>query len=178
VRIPLSTWVLLALWSTWLHALQGTWWRESAWAPDLGVALFVVLAGRVPRDSLLATGVALALGRIAVTVEPPAAVLAGLLALQGLLAALRSVVVIRGAAARALLAGLSAALLAEWLALVHAARASAGSSWFTPELDPPSARIALATAAAALILGPLFAWLPGMTPLVRKKPWEVAASSR
>jgi hypothetical protein len=170
--------VLLALGSTRLHALQGAWSRGSAWAPDLGVALFVALAGRVPRDALPAMGLAVALGRIAVSIEPPAAVLAGLLALLGLLAALRSVVVIRGGLSSALLAGLAGALLAEWLALVHTARAVGGFSWYSPELDPPSARIGLATAAAALILGPLFGWLPGMAPLVRKRPWEVAASSR
>ena len=37
---------------------------------------------------------------------------------------------------------------------------------------------ALATAAVALVLGPLLTLLPGMSMLVRRRPWEVAASSR
>jgi hypothetical protein len=179
-RPVLVAWILLALWSTWLHALQGLWAASSPWAPDLGVVLLVVLIGRVPRDLMLGAALSIALGRIAVSIDPPAAVLAGYLVPLALLGGLRSVVVIREGLARAVLAGVASALLAEWLAVVHEARAGGALAltWFEPDLAPPSLRMALATAGVALILGPALARLPGMTLLTRRRPWEVAASGR
>ena len=177
-RPSLVAWIMIALWSTWLHALQGLWSAASPWAPDLGMALLVALAGRVRRDLLLNAALSIALGRIAVSIDPPAAVLAGYLVSMALLGGLRTVVVIREGLARGVLAGAASALLSEWLVLVHEARAGGALTWFAPEIDPPSVRLASATALSTLILGPLLARLPGMSLLTRRGPWEVAASGR
>lgn len=73
-----------------------------------------------------------------------------------------------------------------WLALAHLARlrdealAALGSA---PELATASviadaARAAAATAAFVLVFGGALAYLPGLTPLWRERPWQVGASSR
>ncbi len=178
-RPSLLVWSLLALWSTWLHALQGHLAAASHWAPDLGMVLLVVLAARTPADALPKAGLAVALGRIAVTIDPPAAVLVGIIMPMLVFGGLRSVVVIREGVARAGLAALGSVLLALWLALVHEARSTSGSgaAWFEPRIDLGLWRTALATGVAAFVLGPVLAVLPGVAPLMRRRPWEVAASS-
>jgi len=179
VRRPsLLAWALLALWSAWLHALQGQWAAASPWAADLGMVLLVVLAARMPAGDLVKGGLAVALGRIAVTIDPPAAVLVGLLVPMAVFGALRSVVVIRAGPARAVLAGLASALLAWWLAHVHLVRAGGSPAGLAASLDPGAWRTALSTALVALVLGPLFALLPGLALVTRRRAWEVAASSR
>jgi hypothetical protein len=177
-RSSLFSWALLALWSTWLHALQGQWAAGSSWAPDLGMVLMVVLAARMPSGELATAAVAVALGRVAVTIDPPAAVLVGLLVPALVFGGLRSVVVIREGLARSLLAGLGSAALVLWLSYVHEARQGGAVLWYQPDLAPPLARTALSTAAVALLLGPLFTLLPGVPGLIRRRPWEVAASGR
>jgi len=179
VRRPsFLAWALLALWSAWLHAFQGHWAAVSPWAADLGMVLLVVLAARMPSGDLVKGGLAVALGRIAVTIDPPAAVLVGLLVPMTVFGALRSVVVIRAGLARAALAGLGSALLAWWLAGVHLVRAGGSPAWLVSELDLGAWRTALSTALVALLLGPLFTLLPGLSLLIRRRAWEVAASGR
>lgn len=176
-RPSLVSWILLALWSTWLHALQGQWAASGPFAPDLGMVLVVVLAARMPPDELARGALAVGLGRCAVSIDPPAAVLFGTLAPALVFGSLRSVVVIREGLARAVLAGVGSALSARWLMLVHAARGTeipAGLESGLAAVWP----LALSTALAALVLGPLFGVLPGMGVLLRRRPWEVAASSR
>ena len=176
-RPTLFTWVLLALWSTWLHAVQGQWAATSRWAPDLGMVLIVVLAARMPPRELARGALAVGLGRCAVSIDPPAAVLFGTLVPALVFGSLRSVVVIREGLARAVLAGVGSALSARWLMLVHAAR---GTEVYVGS-EPGLAAVwpmAVSTALAALALGPLVALLPGMNVFLRRRPWEVAASSR
>lgn len=180
---PLVTWVLLAVWATWLSALQGIWASTSPWAPDLGVALLVVLAARAGRSELPAVGLAVALGRIAVSIDPPAAVLAGLLGVTLAVGGLRGVLEVGGALTRAVLAGCAAALFAVWLELVHDLRA-AGEAGLVAEglaaLPAPAVGwpSALTTAMATLALAPVLAHLPGLSPLSRRTQWQVVASGR
>jgi hypothetical protein len=177
---PLATWLLLAVWATWLSALQGIWASASPWAPDLGVALLVVLASRAGRSELPAVGLAIGLGRIAVSVDPPAAVLAGLLGVTLVVSALRGVLEVGGALPRAALAGASAALFAAWLGFVHDFRTADLLRVQTLELHTPAAGwpSALTTAVATLVLAPVLAHLPGLSPLSRRTKWQVVASGR
>ena len=174
-RPTLLAWILLALWSTWLHALQGHLASVTPWAPDLGMVLVVVLAARVPAGELVKAGLAVALGRIAVTIDPAAAVLAGMLVLMTVFGSLRSVIVIREGFARAVLAALGSTLLALWLTFVHEARATAALAGFDPQLE--LWRTALSTAVTAFVAGPLLTVLPGMSRIIRRRSWEVVASS-
>ena len=180
---PLVTWILLAVWATWLSALQGIWASSTPWAPDLAVALLVVLASRSGTGELSAVGLAVALGRIAVSIDPPAAVLAGLLGVAFGVRALRGVLEVGGPLSRAALAAAAAALFASWLGLVHDLRTAGQAGFVVPELLGLAARAAgwrpaISTAVVALALGPVLAHLPGLSPLSRRTKWAVAASGR
>ena len=180
---PLATWILLAVWATWLSALQGIWASSTPSAPDLGVALLVVLASRAARSELPAVGLVIALGRISVSIDSPAAVLAGMLGVTLVVLALRGVLEVGGALPRAALAGAPAALFAAWLGLVHDVRAAGEAGLIgsralqlsTPAAGWPSM---LTTAMATLALAPVLAHLPGLSPLSRWAVWQVAASGR
>jgi len=185
-RGALLAWCLLAVWSAWIFALQGSLAAAGgAWVPDLGLVLLLALAPRLSTASLPLAGLAVALGRIAVSIEPPLAVLAGYLAVVAFARGLRSVVEIRSALPRTLLAAACAFVLARWFAFVHEARESealalssglAPESW--PELAAWSWSVALASGVAALLLGPALVRLPGLSPLHRRSAWPAAASRR
>jgi hypothetical protein len=173
-RASILPWILLAVWAAWLHALQGIWASASPWAPDLGVVMLVVLSARMRTSDLFAMGLAVGLGRLAVSVDPPVAVLAGCLGWTAACRGLRTVLVIRGALARSLLAGAGAVALGAWLALARHVRLES-SLW---DVQGTAWSGALATAIAALVAGPALAFLPGLSPLTRRKKWAVAASTR
>ena len=187
-------WLLLTLWSAWLHGLQG-WLADSAswgvWMPEIGLVLLVALAATLPMGDLPALGLAVALGRIAVSVDPPLAVIAAALAVVALVRTLRSVVDVKSALPRAAITGLAALGTSGWLALVQRERefggvllASAGSSDALSEfttatwgpLVPFALGVALSTALAALVFGPALTKLPGLAGLRRRRTWHSAAS--
>ena len=174
---PLLSWILLAVWSAWLHGLQGLWASGSPWAADLGVVLLVVLAGRMQTADLPGMALAVALGRLAVSVDPPAAVLAGCFGWVVVARGARTVVEIHGLLPRAFLAGAGALVLAAWLGLVHELRLG-GTGAPASVLATASAAwpAALSTALLALVLGPALALLPGLSPLQKKRKWAVAVS--
>ena len=188
-RNPVLPWLLLVLWSAWAQAAQGLFGSDGAWMPDLGVVLLLSLAARLSTEHLFMVALAVTLGRVAVSVEPPTAVLAGMLALTAVARGLRSVLEVDGALPRGLLAGAGAWVLALWLSHVHQthvfAEASLQASRFSTvwaEYEPLSAasgwRMPLATAVTALIFGRVFARLPGLGPLHRRKGWARDASGR
>lgn len=185
-------WFLLAVWSTWISALQGLALQQpvlGAWVPDVGLVLLLSLGSRLERRDLPWVALAVALGRIAVGVEPVPAVLAACLGLALLVAGLRSVLEVTDPLARTLLAFLAALAVARWHALVLSTRAledaslyagSLGASWTAVRgaFGPHALTRALATAAVALVFAPGLAHLPGLTPLRRKRTWHAAASAR
>ncbi|MEW6074450.1 MAG: hypothetical protein AB1726_17880 [Planctomycetota bacterium] len=166
---PFVVWLLLVVWGAWLFAVQGALASLPAlgqWVPDAGLLLLLALDARLERrEARIAAGL-VALARVAFTADPPLAVLAGYLAVVWIAGRLREIVEIDRPLSRALLAGLlAAALSAFWiasrtLALGPAAAFPAGGGIVL--------RGALATAAAALLLPPLLARLPGLTPLGRR----------
>ena len=184
-RGPLLPWLLLALWSTWLHAAQG-WLAQGLgpWTPDLGLVLLLGLAAKLAPEQLPPLALAVGLGRLAVSVDPPAAVLAAVLGVTLLARGLRTMLELEGPLQRTLLAGACAALVAAWLEHVHLARAvhAAGAAGALPRTfeglaaGAPTWRLALATGLAALVLAPLLVRLPGLTPLRRRRSWRRVAS--
>jgi hypothetical protein len=163
-------WILLAVWLTWLFAIQarlGAGSAAAAWVPELGLLLAIsVLAHLEERDGPL-LALVLALARSAFSTEPPVALLAGSLGLVLLGLALRSVVELTGPLWRAVIAGGLVLVFDLWLALVHAARTLGAG----PQVElPPLVAAAASSAVLALFAGPALARLPGLTPL-RSRPW-------
>jgi hypothetical protein len=176
-------WILLAVWSAWLHAVQGIWGASSPFAPDLGVVLLIALAARVQTHDLPLIGLSLAVGRLAVSVDPPAAVLAGTLGLTALVRGLRAGVEVGGPLPRTLLAAVSTVLLAAWLGFVHDFHAAREAAVVAPGLEGLSNvavhwRAATTSAGVSLLFGPALARLPGLSPLRKRRGWQLAASGR
>jgi hypothetical protein len=182
-------WLLLGVWSAWIFAFQGLCaarMQSSSWVPDIGLVLLLSLAARLTHQDLPKAALVIAIARCAVSIDAPVAVIAAYCGAVALARALRGVFEIGGALPRTLLAGASAWLVTAWLAIVHDlrdARLAMHTSGTPPDIDelahalttswPP----ALSTALAALLLGPLLAQLPGLTPLRKKRQWHVIASS-
>ena len=161
-------WALFTLWCAWAYASTGFLGAVTplgAWLPDLGLVLLLALGVHVAPGRLAWAALIVALARIAFSVDPPVAVLAGYLGFAGLQAVLRSFVNLEDPFARGALAGFAALLLDVWWSWVHAIR--------NPVLlDAPGTelawRAALATAACALLFSELLLRLPGLRPLRRQ----------
>ena len=191
-RSPLLAWLFLALWAAWVSALQGLAAGPGGlgrWVPDLALVLALSLAARLPAEDMLKVAFAVALGRIAVSIQPPVALLAGYLGILLFARGLRSVLELSGPLQRTLLGALAALLFTGWLAYVHAQRAGGVAAHaLAPGAAADSLRplavalgawpAALSTGLCALLLGPALARLPGLTPLRRRRPWSRAASLR
>lgn len=166
-------WLMLAVWASWISAAQALCVAKTAigpWTPDLGLLLLVACAGRLhARDVPFATLI-VALGRLAYTVEPPAAVLAGFLAVSLACQLVRRMAELGNPAMRVALSGVGAFGLALWLGCVHALRTGGDPAGaLTAALAP-----ALATGLTSALVGLFFlgslVYLPGLTPL-RERRW-------
>jgi hypothetical protein len=173
---------MLLLWAVWISAVQGTLAaRGWTFVPDLGVVLLVALAARIEPADLGWLALALALGRASVGVDPVPALVAAYFLVVALVRALRNLIDVQGPIVQVPLAALSAGGLLMWLGVAHRARLPRASVSALEDLGrslPGPWAVALASALAALLLGPLFARLPGLSPLARRKTWRVAGSYR
>ncbi len=167
-------WAMLAIWSSWIAALQGLLVARSglgAWVPDAGLVLVLACAARFDRRDAPLVALVAALGRLAFTIEPAPAVLAGFL-VAGLLArAVASVAEVEGPLVRTVLAGLAGWGFAAWLELVHHVRDGGGEDLL---IALPSALrawpVGASSALFAFLCASALARLPGLTPL-RKPRW-------
>lgn len=172
-------WLLLCVWGTWACAFSGYLaqfgWLGSA-APDFGIVLMVALAARTTPHEIAWVAVCLGVARAAVSVDPPAALLASSLIAGAVLRAARSMVPIESPPLTAGLAFALTLVQALWLQFVQLQRAaSAGADeagWDLP------IGAALTTALAAVVIGGLCLRLPGLSRLAGRKTWVVGASSR
>jgi hypothetical protein len=156
-------WLVFLLWTAWLVAFQGLLaTRAGAFTPELGIAWYFAIAGRMrARETLL---LALFVGGVrgAFSGDPTLAVLVGYGALGFLADLVRRSFDVDGTLLRAPLAFIAAlALSAYWtlarsLALPQGEAASAFHLAFA---------FASSTALAALFLPPLLTRLPGLAPL-------------
>ena len=160
-------WFMLVVWATWIGAGQAVLATSfGAWVPDLSLLLLLALCAELDsRDVPILCGL-LALARLTFTVEPVEATLCGLFTLGATALGVRSVAEAGGPLVRTLWGDFAVLLYSSWLIVVHQARSgeSLGLSW---QLALPTA---LSSAGFALILGPLFVRLPGLTPL-KKVRW-------
>lgn len=169
-RPPRLSWVLLCVWSVWIHALTGLAADVDGlgrWLPDLGLVLLLALGPRMPASRMAVAAVVVALARASLGVDPPTAILAGYFAVCLVHAGLREFVDLDDPLFRALLAGVASLALSGWWVLVHAVR--------HPVLDGLSAaaspfawRAALSTATVALAGADLLLRLPGLQPLWKR----------
>jgi hypothetical protein len=191
-RAGLLPWLLYGLWTVWLAAAQGLALESpglARWVPDLGLVLLLGLAAELGRRDLPLLALVFALARASVSVASPAAIAAGALGLVLIVRGLRTVVELRDAGSRCLLAACSSLALERWHALVDARRAldqaGVGHELLAAAWDahigawPAGAWTrALATVVFAFLFGPALRHLPGLTPMRRRSTWHVAASGR
>ena len=174
----LLPWILLAVWSAWMCALQGV--LPSFARIDLAVVLLVAMGARMNAEDLPLAALAAGLGRSAVSIDPPVAILSGLLGVAMITGTVRSIVDVRSPWMRAPLCALCAGTLALWLSIVHTARHPdlAQAPLSDRSLLLASAGVACATGLAALLVAPILERLPGLSYFDRGRPWAIAASRR
>ena len=166
-------WVMLAIWASWLSAAQAVAVSRTllgAWTPDLGLLLVVAFAGAFRRaDVLVATGI-VGLARVAHSIEPPAALLAGFLAVALAVQSVRRFAEFDQPLVRIGLCAGAALLFGLWLNLVHAVRTGVdvGMSGLVSAL-PSVLPGVLSTTICGLVFAGSLARLPGLTPLRRRR---------
>jgi len=171
-KAPLLSWLMLAVWASWLcavHSLCVSRFGLVKWMPDLGLVFLVSCAARFEARQASAVALIVGLARVAYTIEPPSAVLAGFLMVGMGLRMAASVVEVSGTVLRGLYAALAVCLFSAWMTLVAVARGALPVEELSERLLgalPAAASSGLAT----LLLAPLFAVLPGLTPLRRGGP--------
>jgi hypothetical protein len=164
---------MLVVWSSWIAALQGLLVARTpfgAWVPDAGLLLVLACAASFDRREAPRVALLVALGRIAFTIEPAPAVLAGFLLAGLVVRAVATVAEVEGALVRTILAGLAGWLFAAWLELVHHVRD--GKAEQIVDLLPQAARlwpIGFSSAVFALCFAGWLARLPGLSPLRRER---------
>ncbi len=169
IALRATAWLLFTVWAVWLFALQGWLGADTSlarWMPDLGLVLVLsVVAQLETRDAPL-LALCAALARISVSAEPGVALVAGFFGIIGLALLARSVVELTGPVSRAVVCGFLVVVFDGWLILVHGVR--------TPELAGTAPILVawpagITSAVFALLAGPVFARLPGLTPLRRRR---------
>lgn len=171
IALRATAWCLFTVWAVWLFALQGWLGAETSlarWMPDLGLVLVLSLVAQLEARDALLLALCAALARMSVSSEPGVALLAGFLGIVGLALTARSVVELTGPVSRALVCGLLVVVFDGWLVLVHSVRARelAGPLPLSVLVAWPAG---ITSAVLALVAGPLFAHLPGLTPLRRRR---------
>lgn len=162
VRRGLLVWALLAFEAAVLFACAGAAARTlGPWTPDPGALLLVALAVRGDARPLWAGALCVSAGRLAVGVDPPAAVLAGYYGAASLHASLCALVDPDRPLVRSACAALYAAALSAWLVAAHelAAPVPLGLAARAPG---EALAAGLATGALALALVPALRLLPGV----------------
>ena len=177
----LLPYLCVALWGTWLFAVQG-WWAaghaHSGLVPDLGAVLLLAIAARCELQRTLWVALVLGLARAAQSADPAAAILLGYLLLALAVAPVAATLDLDRPWLRAMLGALGGAALARWLALCADLRAPS-TFLSAAEQGPGSWYVGLATAAVALVIGRRLRHLPGLGPLWREEgPWQLAARGR
>lgn len=170
-------WAFFGVWAVWLFALHA--WiggggspltdTPARWMPDLGLVLALSLLARAEVSDAPWIALIAAFARAAFSSEPPIVLLTGFLGIVLLALVARSAVELTGPLWRALAALLLVFVFDLWLAFAHSMRLPVGfeSVPFSVFASWPAA---LSSALLALLLGPLLAHLPGLTPL-RRRQW-------
>lgn len=161
---------LFLAWAVWAFALEGRLASGgSRWVPDIGLvlALSVMARAEVVDTPILAFLAALA--RACFSPEPPIVLLAGFMGIVLLALAARTTVELSGPLWRTLAALVFVLVFNLWLGFARGMRDGSvdvvhASIVFT------ALPAAIASALLAFAAGPLFAHLPGLTP-IRRRRW-------
>jgi hypothetical protein len=161
-------WILFAAYCAWLFAFEG-WIGSSRWMPDLGLVLVLAVLARAEIADAPFIAFAAALARAAFGPEPPIVLLTGFLVVTFLALAARRTLELSRPLWRMLAALVLVLVFDAWLGLAQGVRSGAHeplraaamlSAW-------PAA---ITSALLALLIGPLLARLPGLSP-IRRRQW-------
>lgn len=163
-------WFLFAVWATWSFALAGVLGSDGArWVPDIGLVLALSVIARAEAADAPILALIAAIARAAFGPEPPIVLLAGFSGVVFMALAARSAVELTGPVWRTVVAIFIVLSFDAWLGFAHALRADTTESIslrpFTVALP-----VAISSGLLALLAGPLFAHLPGLTP-IRRRRW-------
>lgn len=177
-RGKVFAWFLLAVWATWLVALQGRLLTPlGAWTPQLGIVLLVALAARFSTELLPLAALVIGVAHCALSIAPAPAILAVYASTLLLVRALRLVVDVAQPPLAALSCGLAATGASIWLDVVRVARVAHAPGLADGALAN-AACAGLASALASFVLAGWMPYLPGLSPLRRSSPWARTASAR
>lgn len=171
-RLRLVAWIMLAIWASWLTALQAvtvTHTGIGAFTPDLSTLLLVACAARFHKRDVIPAALVLALARSSFSVEPPAALFAAYLAIAILVRSTRRMADLERPIFMFAMIALVEFALASWLVLVHALRGGASLPVRLSEDLLLVLAVTLTTTACAIFSGG-FVHLPGLSPL-RNRRW-------
>ncbi|MEE8467791.1 MAG: hypothetical protein V3T22_05020 [Planctomycetota bacterium] len=166
-------WAMLAIWASWLSAAQAVAVSRTllgAWTPDLGLLLVIALAGALRRSDVMVAALIVGLARVAHSIEPPAALLAGFLGVALAVQSVRRFAELEQPLVRLGLCAAAALIFGLWLNLVHAVRTGmevglGGLGAALPQVLPG----VLSTTFCGLVLATSLSRLPGLTPLRRQR---------
>lgn len=170
-RARLVAWVMVAVWGAWLSAAQGVLAARTVlgvWTPDLGLVLLVACVGRFPRREAVPVVLLVSLARIAFTIEPPTAILAGFLGASLAVQGVRLVVEVDTPLVRGIVGFALALGFGLWLALVHGLRADGVPTSPLAALGRALPG-ALSTGIVTLATSGVLPRLPGLSPLQRER---------
>lgn len=162
--------VLFLVWAVWAFALEGRLASGgSLWVPDIGLVLALSVMARAEVVDTPIIACLAALARAGFSPEPPIVLLTGFLGIVLLALAARTTVELSGPLWRTVTALVFVLVFNLWLGLARVLRDP------TPDLVHASSvfsllPVAIASALLAFAAGPLFAHLPGLTP-IRRRRW-------
>jgi hypothetical protein len=166
----LVAWSLFLAWAVWAFALEGRLSNGgSRWVPDIGLVLALSVMARAEITDVPVLALLAALARACFGPEPPIVLLAGFMAIVFFALAARTTVELAGPLWRTIAALVFVLAFNAWLGFARGLR--------DPAVEPAHLGIlwsalpaAITSAVLAFAAGPLFAHLPGLTPL-RKRRW-------
>lgn len=167
-------WLALGAWLVACFALQGALARGAAalWFPELGLVFLLALLARMEERDAWTAGVVAALARSAFASEPPLVELSGMLGFALLVITLRSSLEIGAPLLRGAATVLCVLACDLWFYGACAARAYWARGSLAGNGPPLSTLllVALSSGILAFLAGPMFAYLPGLSPL-RSRRW-------
>ncbi|MDZ4772350.1 MAG: hypothetical protein SGI72_04370 [Planctomycetota bacterium] len=162
-------WILFLVWAVWAFAIEGHLANGgSRWVPDIGLvlALSVMARANVGDTPILALFAALA--RASFGPEPPIVVLAGFMGIVFFALAARTTVELAGPLWRTIAALVFVFAFNVWLTFARSMRDPSAELAHTSTIFA-ALPVAITSAILAFACGPLFAHLPGLTPIRRRK---------
>lgn len=163
-------WVLFLVWAVWAFAIEGHLANGgSRWVPDIGLVLALSVMARADAADSPVLALLAALARACFAPEPPIVLLAGFMGIVFFALAARTTVELAGPLWRTIAALVFVLAFNAWLAFARGMR--------DPSVDVAhmsaifqALPVAITSGLLAFACGPLFAHLPGLTP-IRRRRW-------